>query len=206
MTGFSALALLPDAWLPVVIFLAEMCVVTLTTLRIIFVARGMKLLSSLLGFFEVLTWLFAITQIMEHLNNVTCYLAFAGGFSMGNFLGILIEKKLAMGSSIVQVFTRGDASSLMEDLRAADYGVTALDGQGPAGPVRVLCTVIRRKEVKRVVSLIRRHHPEALYAIDELKTVGEGNRGLRGSAQKEPGCLAAARNTKLTYGSRPSLR
>src|SRR4051812_46175226 len=40
------------------IFHAELCVVTLGTLRIIFVAKGRKALAPLLGFFEISLWLF----------------------------------------------------------------------------------------------------------------------------------------------------
>src|ERR1044071_7902580 len=71
------------------IFLAEMCVVTIGTLRIIFVARGRKYLAPLLGFFEIMSWLFAIGQVMQNLDNPVCFLAFAAGFTLGNFLGIL---------------------------------------------------------------------------------------------------------------------
>ena len=39
--------------LPSFIFLAEICVVTLGTMRTIFIARGMKVLAPLFGFFEV---------------------------------------------------------------------------------------------------------------------------------------------------------
>jgi uncharacterized protein YebE (UPF0316 family) len=178
----SILPFVSGGLLPLLIFLAELCVVTLSTIRIIFVARGLKFFASFLGFFEVLTWLFAITQIMQNMSNGACFLAFAGGFSLGNFLGILIEKKLAMGSSIVHIFTQGAASALVADLRAAEYGVTALDGKGAGGPVRVLCTVVRRKEVDRIVALIRRHEPEALYAIDEPRAVSAGGLSTRKAA------------------------
>jgi uncharacterized protein YebE (UPF0316 family) len=165
--------------LPVQIFVAELCVVTLSTVRIIFIARSMKYLASFLGFFEVLTWLFAITRVMENLSNGACFLGFAGGFSLGNFLGILLEKKLAMGSSMVQVFTRGEASGLVETLCASDFRVTVLDGQEATGRVRVLCTVVRRKEVDRLIALVRRHEPEATYAIDEPRAVGAGAGAVR---------------------------
>src|SRR5258708_34845731 len=89
--------------LPGMIFLAEMCVVTLGTLRIIFVSRGQKFLAPCLGFFEVIIWLFAISQVMQHLQNAWCFLAFAAGFTIGNFLGILIEKALAMGLAQVSI-------------------------------------------------------------------------------------------------------
>src|SRR5438445_8375460 len=74
--------------LPLLVFFAETCVVTLSTVRTIFVARGWKSLAPLLGFFEVSIWLFAITQVMQNLTNLSCSIAFAGGFSLGNFLGI----------------------------------------------------------------------------------------------------------------------
>src|SRR4051812_31974501 len=105
--------------LPLSIFCAEVCVVTLSTVRIIFVSRGRKFLAPLLGFFEVAIWLFAIGQIMKNLNDVSCYLAFAAGFTLGNFLGILLEGRLAIGTLLVRVITPRDATCLVEGLRAA---------------------------------------------------------------------------------------
>src|ERR1700693_3306783 len=91
--------------LPLLIFVAEICVVTISTVRIIFVSRGRKFLASVLGFFEVTIWLFAIGQIMQNLSNIGCYAAFASGFSLGNYLGVLIEQKLAMGDSVIRIIT-----------------------------------------------------------------------------------------------------
>src|SRR5690242_4113418 len=94
--------------LPALVFLAETCVITLATVRTIFIARGMKALAAGLGFFEVSIWLFAIGQVMQHLSSPDCYLAFASGFSLGNFLGVLLEKKLALGRVAVHMMTRRD--------------------------------------------------------------------------------------------------
>src|SRR5262249_18911853 len=143
-------------YLPWLVFLAEMCVVTLGTMRVIFIARGKKVLASLLGFFEVTIWLFAIGQIMQNLSNLGCYVAFAGGFTVGNFLGVLIEKKLAIGNLVVQITTRKDATELVESLKGAEYGVTTLDAHGARGPVQIIITVIKRKELDPVTALIKR--------------------------------------------------
>ena len=70
--------------LPGLIFLARICDVTIGTLRIIFVSKGLKLWASFFGFFEVLIWLVAIGQIMQNLNNVYCYIAYAAGFASGS--------------------------------------------------------------------------------------------------------------------------
>ncbi len=82
--------------LPVLIFLSRIVDVSVGTMRIIFVSRQEKIISPILGFFESLVWLVAISQIMLHLDNVICYIAYAGGFAMGNYVGLRIEDRLAL--------------------------------------------------------------------------------------------------------------
>jgi uncharacterized protein YebE (UPF0316 family) len=161
-------------FLPFLVFLAELCVVTLSTLRIIFIARGMKFLAPLLGFFEITIWLFAIGQVMRNLSDVGCFLGFAAGFTLGNFLGVLIEQRLALGNAVVRTVTHRDATDLVESLRAAHFGVTCFDAQGATGPVKMVFTVVRRKEIDRVLGLVRRFDPQAFYAVDEIQEAGPG--------------------------------
>src|SRR5438105_14490625 len=107
VSNWSALSL------PLLIFFAEVCVVTVGTLRIIFVARGQKVLAPVLGFFAVVTWLFAIGQTMQNLSQVWCCLGFALGVTLGNYLGIWIETKLALGTAAVGVTTDRYAAELL---------------------------------------------------------------------------------------------
>lgn len=160
--------------LPIFIFLAEMCVVTLGTLRIIFLSRGNKYLAPCLGFFEILIWLFAISQIMQNLNNITCFMAFALGFTSGNLLGILIERKLAMGLLNIRIITHRDGNSLVDGLRKASFGVTSVRGQGSMGPVQIIMTVVPRRAFQSVVNLIEEFDPKAFYAVDELQVASAG--------------------------------
>ena len=172
--------------LPLLIFVAEVCVVTLGTLRIIFVARGQKILAPVLGFFEVFIWLLAMCQIMQNLNDWTCFFAFALGFTLGNFLGIIIEKRLAMGTVFVRIITHLDAIALIEKLRAAHFGVTSVEGQGATGKVQVVLTVVKRKQLPMVVALIETHHPGAFYAVDDLQSASEG---IFPTPQERPGLV-----------------
>src|SRR4030042_6955791 len=102
------------AWiiLPILIFLGRIIDVSIGTVRIIYVARGMKLLASIFGFFEVLIWLVAITQIMQHLSNIVIYLTYAAGFATGNYLGIMIENKLAVGYIAVRIITQKNSNKI----------------------------------------------------------------------------------------------
>jgi uncharacterized protein YebE (UPF0316 family) len=167
---------LPDSFLlvPLGIFVAEMCVVTLGTLRIIFIARGRRWLAPFLGFFEVMVWLVAITQTMQNLSNVWCFLAFALGFTAGNSLGMFIERKLAMGMVIVRIITRRDAGDLIGALRAANFGYTCVNGEGATGPVRIVMTVVKRCQLDEVIRVIEACQPGAFYAVDELQSASAG--------------------------------
>lgn len=170
--------------LPLVIFVAETCVVTCSTVRIIFVSRGLKAYAAALGFVEIILWLFAIGQIMQNLSHVGCYLAFATGFTAGNFCGILIEKKLAIGTRAVQVITGKDAAGLVERLQTAGFGVTNFSAQGATGPVTMVFTVVPRREVPRVIDLIKAFDPNTFYAVDDIHAVEAGvfppRKGLTG--------------------------
>jgi len=160
--------------LPLLIFFARICDVTIGTIRIIFVSRGQKLLASSLGFVEVLIWLVAIGQIMQNLNNFLCYIAYAGGFAMGNFNGITIEEKLAMGVLVVRIIIKKDAAQLVEHLKNAGFGVTNIDAQGTTGPVNVIYTVIKRSDLHQVVEMIRQFNPKAFYSIEDVRNVNQG--------------------------------
>jgi uncharacterized protein YebE (UPF0316 family) len=170
----------PPVLLPLFIFLAEVFVVTISTMRTIFVARGMKVLAPLLGFFEVSIWLFAIGQVMSNLSDWTCSAAFAGGFTLGNYLGILLEEKLAMGHVVVRVITHKDSAELVAGLREAGFGVTLVDGRGSCGPVRIVLCVLRRKALQRVLALAKRFDPKVFYSVDDLQSAAEGVTPSRG--------------------------
>ena len=62
----------------------------------------------------------------------------------------------------------------MERLRANDYGVTSLDGEGAAGAVQVIFTIVPRREVGTVVALVRAFNPKAFYSIEEVGFAKEG--------------------------------
>ena len=106
MNGLLDAATASPLVMPLVIFVAEVCVVTLCTMRTIFVSRGRKAPAAVLGFFEVSIWLFCIGKIMQNLSDLRYSAAFAGGFTLGNYLGVLLESKLALGSALVREVSR----------------------------------------------------------------------------------------------------
>jgi uncharacterized protein YebE (UPF0316 family) len=164
------------AWviLPILIFLSRIADVSIGTVRVILVSRRLKYLAPFAGFFEVLIWIIVIGQIMQNLSSPICYVAYAGGFAAGNYIGILIAEKLSLGMVLVRVIFPKRANGLVDRLRARHYGVTSLDGQGANGPVEILFTIVPRREVCGVIELVKEANPEAFYSIEDVDHVERG--------------------------------
>lgn len=174
MDNFLSTELYVWVIIPLLIFVARIADVSIGTVRLIFVSRGLKYLAPIVGFFEILIWLMAIGQIMKNLSNPICFIAYAGGFAMGNFVGMCIAEKLSLGVVIIRVITVKNASELVRQLRSADYGVTSVDGHGSEGDVHIVFTIVPRSEVKNVVSLIKAFNPKAFYTVEEVGYVEKG--------------------------------
>ena len=159
--------------LPLLIFSARIIDVSLSTLRIVFVSRGIRYLAPIVGFFEILVWLLAIGQIMVHMTNPLYYIAYAGGFALGTLIGMMIEERLSIGKVLIRVITRKDATELVGHLMGEDYSITYLDAQGKHGKVKIIYTIIDRHDVGDVVKLIKRYNPQAFYIIEDVRFVSE---------------------------------
>jgi uncharacterized protein YebE (UPF0316 family) len=157
--------------LPVLIFFARISDVTLGTLRIIFVSRGNKTVAPILGFFEVLIWVIAISNIIQHLDNIYCYLAWASGFATGNFIGMRIEERLAIGVNLVRIITKKEDEQLISELYNNGFGATVIDARGKDGEVHVIYTVVKRKEVQKLTELIELYNPNAFFLVEDVRSV-----------------------------------
>lgn len=172
--------LLSDSWLftwvllPVLIFFARILDQSIGTLRLIFLSKGMKYIAPFLGFFEVIIWLLAVGQIMQHLDNWVCYVAYGAGFAMGNFIGITLEERLSIGTSIIRVILSSESPELIKALKVHNFGLTILDAEGAKGKVKIIFSIIRRKEIPTFLHTLHVYHPTAFYTIEDVKTAKEG--------------------------------
>ncbi len=162
--------------LPMLIFVARMSDVTLATLRNIFLSKSVKNLVPFMGFFEALIWLLAISQIMKNINggNPLCFIAYAAGYSMGIFVGIKIEERLALGIQVMRIITNHDYEELVAALRNSNFGTTVIDGHGSKGPVKIILTVFKRKDFPVVQALIKELHPSAFYSVEDIRNASHG--------------------------------
>ncbi len=162
------------AVLPVLIFFARIVDVSLDTIRIIFISRSLRHLAPIVGFFEVCIWLLAVRQVLmgDHIN-IPCMVGYAAGFAVGNYAGIYLESILSIGKVIIRVITRVEADELVDNLKAAGFGLTVLEAEGATGPVKVVFTIIERHDIPRIVELIKEFNPQAFYTIEDVRFVSE---------------------------------
>ncbi|MDY0342073.1 MAG: DUF2179 domain-containing protein [Lentimicrobium sp.] len=160
--------------LPILIFLARISDQTIGTLRLIFLSKGQKFIAPFLGFFEVIIWLLTVGQIMQHLDNVLAYIAYGGGFATGNYIGMVIEEKLSIGTVIIRIVPRNNTSELIAYLRERNYGVTSVHAQGSRGEVDIVFTIVKRKSIDEVVGIINQFNPNAFYTIEDVRSINEG--------------------------------
>lgn len=160
--------------LPLLIFLSRVVDVAMGTVRIIFLSKNIKMTAAILGFFEILIWLLAIRQVFLNLTNPVCYLAFAGGFACGNYVGMCIEEKLAIGFEVVRVITQKGADELIAKLKSFGYGITSMPAQGTQGTVHIIFSIIKRSDTPQFIKTVRALNPKAFYTVESINSVQEG--------------------------------
>ncbi|MDX9991775.1 MAG: DUF5698 domain-containing protein [Anaerolineales bacterium] len=176
--------------LPLIIFTARVVDVTLGTIRIIFISRGKRHLAPLLGFVEVFIWVAVISQITRTASGFPAYFAYAAGFAVGNYVGMKTEDRLALGKVVVRMILSQDGEQVAHALRESGFGATVVAGEGANGGVKLIYTIVNRRDLAAATTIIHQIHPRAFLSIEEVRSSQEGvfpdskSRALRGSWMK----------------------
>lgn len=149
------------------IMLARMCDVTIGTLRVISVIDGRMKVSFLLGFLEVVIWLSVISITLTHIeNNPWLGLFFALGFSIGNVLGILVERRIPLGNLTLRVVGGDDVRTLATELHDCDLSTTLLKGEGRSGEKNMLFCFMPKAALSKVMPLLKARRGQFFYTLD----------------------------------------
>ena len=174
------------------IFFARVADVSLGTFRTIVVFRGYKFLAAFIGFFEVIIWLIAAGQVLKHLDQWYLAVAYAAGFAAGNYIGMWLESRFAIGSELIRCISYS-SNQLSEILRDNGYKAITIDGNmGEGKPVEVLVVIEKRKRMPQLIKLIRETDPNTIYSVADIKSVYDGpdllpRRSFLGSGLRLPG-------------------
>jgi uncharacterized protein YebE (UPF0316 family) len=146
--------------------------VSLGTMRTIFVVHGRIRLSVVLGFFEVLVWITAVSQVITLIREVPwLMLAYSLGFALGNAVGIALEKRLAIGHSVLRMISDGRGMEIAMRLRAMGQRVTTFEGRGREGRRILIYALCPRRDARGILETAREIDPDVFYYIERASEV-----------------------------------
>jgi uncharacterized protein YebE (UPF0316 family) len=160
--------------LPIIIFCGRVCDVSLGTLRIIFVSKGEKYKAPLIGFVEVFIWVVIISQILARANDLVAYVSYAAGYATGNYVGILLENRIAYGVVLCRIYTQKKGIELVQTLNKLNIGATLTHGIGSTKEVDIIETVIDRKEMKTLERTLNNFDSNIFYVVEDVRTKQNG--------------------------------
>ena len=102
------------------------------------------------------------------------YLSYAAGYAAGNYVGILIEKRIAFGVILCRVYTNKSGFKLVKLLSLKGFGATMTHGTGSVNEVDIVETIFDRKQLKNVSSIILSFDKDAFYVIEDVRTRSRG--------------------------------
>jgi uncharacterized protein YebE (UPF0316 family) len=156
------------------IFVLRICDVSVGTMRVMFTVRGLRAPAMVLGFVEAGIWILAVRQVFDQLDNWWNIVGYAAGFAAGTFVGITIERWIASGWILLRVISVQKHQELLEALRAAHFGITAVPGEGKNGPVQILFVVTKRKRGQEAMALVRSIDRSAFVTLDTVALAAGG--------------------------------
>ncbi len=158
---------LPIWALALLIFALRVFDVSLGTVRTISVVQGRTALSVGLGFVEVLVWIVAVSQVITRIGESPILaVAYAGGFATGNAVGILIDRRLALGTVEIRIISRREGVAIAEALRAQGQVVTTFTGEGRDGPRTLVFVIAPRRHVETILAIARNIDAAAVHVVE----------------------------------------
>lgn len=160
----------------ILIFIAKLVEVSLSTVRNVLINRGEKGKAALIGFVEALIWVLVVANVISSITEDPIkVVVYCVAFALGNYLGVILEGKLAIGTACIQaVVGQDEKETVSASMRDMGFGVTTVRGEGKDGPVNVLMIYLKRKCVEEAIAIIKSDCPQALVTVNDVRHLRNG--------------------------------
>lgn len=162
------------------IFVVRVLSISMDTLRFMLTMRGKQAIAWILGFVSTVLYVLTFNAVLKDLSNPLALISYSAGFATGNVVGMLIERKLAMGFTNMTIINKKNGFEIIQALRAQDFAVTEIPGQGMDGPVVIGQLVVRRRDIPKIEKLVMETDPETFITIEEITPLRSGYWGREG--------------------------
>jgi uncharacterized protein YebE (UPF0316 family) len=158
------------------IFLLKAVEVTISTLRQILVNKGYRIQGTILSFFEIVLWVFMAARVVTGIAEAPIKgIVYSIGFSLGVYLGSLIENYIGLGKVLIQAIIPLEKSEeLIAMLRSKGYGVTVIKARGRDSEKTVLMIFANRRGKESLIEEIYRNDAGAMIISNDVTVLSGG--------------------------------
>ena len=158
----------------IVIFFARICDVSIGTVRTIVTVQGRTTIAFTLAIFEIIIWVTVASTVINQISDKPLLVIFyAFGYATGNVVGIMVERRLAFGTTILRIITPDQGPAIAAHLRENGQPVTIFHGEGKHGPVNELYIACRRRDLKWILPAVRCIDPKVFYVIEQARDMSK---------------------------------
>jgi len=160
----------------IIIFISKIIEVTVSTLRMIMINKGYRKEGTILSFVEIVLWTFIASRVIMGLAEAPVKgIVYSIGFSLGVFLGSMIESRIAMGKVLIEtIVSKSNSSEVTESLRQMGYAVTTMEARGRDSEKMVLKIFANRKGMGEIISKIQSLDGTAMIITNDVSTLRGG--------------------------------
>lgn len=157
-----------------IIFFARICDVSIGTVRTIVTVQGRTTIAFTLAIFEIIIWVTVASTVINQISDKPLLVIFyAFGYATGNVVGIMVERKLAFGTTILRIITPNAGPAIAAHLRKNGQPVTIFHGEGMHGPVNELYIACRRRDLRWILPDVRCIDPKLFYVIEQARDMSK---------------------------------
>ena len=130
---------------------------TLSTLRIIVVANGKKIIGAILQGIVSIVWVISTSLVVINIQKDPLkILAFTSGALIGSYIGSIIEEKLALGTNIITtIINKNLTEKIIYALKKQKHEAIILNGKNIYEQKNILLIIVKRKQNQNIIKLIK---------------------------------------------------
>lgn len=157
------------------IFISKIIENTLSTLRLIVVAKGKKIFGAILQFIIAFVWVITTGIVVTNIKDDPLKIVFfACGSLIGSYLGSFIEEKIALGNDIITVITDNKYSDeIITALEKKQYLVATVEAKKKNQKVSILLIKNSKKKRSEVIDIVKSINNQAIISIESVKDISE---------------------------------
>jgi len=156
------------------IFIMRVSDMSMDTLRMVFVIKGKKYLAGVVGTLQALIFILAVGKALSGPLNFYTVFGYAAGFGAGIILGMILEQKMAIGYSMIQIYTSAGGKAIAAAVRENGHAATQINGEGKDGMVSVVTCTVARKHKQYIKNIAENIDPQAFITFEDVNLLRRG--------------------------------